>query len=79
MGAIKAGVSVVAFYEKESLDALNDTLKNSHCKGLLFSPSTEIEAEEGATRESFLRKLVPDLEKLYPGDPLQLEAYPHLK
>lgn len=42
MGASKAGVSVVAFHEKDNIDALDSTLKDSGAKGLLFSPSTLI-------------------------------------
>jgi hypothetical protein len=38
MGAIKAGVTIVTFDEKDNLDALNQTLKDSGAKGFLFSP-----------------------------------------
>jgi hypothetical protein len=38
MGAIKAGVTIVTFDEKDSVDALNQTLQDSGAKGLLFSP-----------------------------------------
>lgn len=87
MGAIKAGVTVVTFNEKESIDALHSALKDSKCKGLIFSPSTELaqsgneKVKEGAspdTRRSFIHKLMPELNKLYPGDPLKLDAYPNL-
>jgi len=48
MGAIKAGVGIVTFDEKDSLDALDQTLKDSGAKGLMFSPSTVIsQAENG--------------------------------
>ena len=40
MGAIKAGVSVVTFAEKDSIDALDDALKSTKAKGLIFSPDT---------------------------------------
>jgi hypothetical protein len=38
MGAFKAGVTVVTFDEKESIDALNQALKDSGSRGLMFSP-----------------------------------------
>ena len=52
MGAIKAGVSIVTFDEKDSSDALEHTLATSKAKGLIFSPSTEVES--GETRLTFL-------------------------
>jgi hypothetical protein len=42
MGAIKAGVTIVSFSEKGNIDALNQALKDSGAKGLLFSPATTI-------------------------------------
>lgn len=42
MGAIKAGVTIVTFDEKDNLDALDQTLRDSDAKGLIFSPSTVI-------------------------------------
>ena len=79
MGAIKAGVTIVAFSEKDSIDALNSTLKNSECRGMLFSPQTDVDTKNEVFRETFLKKLMPELNKLYPGDPLDLKNYPHLK
>jgi len=38
VGAFKAGVTVVTFDEKDSLDALSQTLKDSSAKGFLISP-----------------------------------------
>ena len=38
MGAIKAGVTLVAFDEKDSIEALNDTIKDSGARGVMFSP-----------------------------------------
>lgn len=74
MGAIKAGVTVVTFSEKDSIEALGAALKDSHCKGLIFSPSTEIsEGEDQLTRKSHVQKLMPELERLYPGDALNLK------
>ena len=46
MGAFKAGVSIVTFDEKESIDALNETLKESGSRGLMFSPSTVVSHDE---------------------------------
>ena len=43
-----------------------------------MSPQTQI-GESKETRETFLMKLMPDLNKLYPGDPLEISKYPHLK
>lgn len=81
MGAFKAGVSIVTFDEKESVDALNSTLKDSGARGFLFSPQTVIsqEGHNTVTRQTFLQKLMPELHQLYPGDELSLRAYPNLK
>lgn len=65
MGAIKAGVSVVTFDEKESGDAFDHALATSKAKGLIFSPATE--AENGATRLTFLQKMMPELSTMYAG------------
>ena len=46
MGAFKAGVSIVTFSEKESIDALNQTLKDSGARGFMFSPSTVVGHDE---------------------------------
>ena len=55
MGAIKAGVSVVTFDEKDSEEALDHALSASKAKGLIFSPSTEADTDEGpSTRLTFL-------------------------
>lgn len=78
MGASKAGVSVVTFSEKDSVDALHETLKDSGARGLMFSPATEVN-EQGDTRKSFVQKLMPTLENMYPGDALKLQDYPLLK
>ena len=43
MGAIKAGVSVVSFDEKDSADALDHALSTSKARGLLVSLATEVE------------------------------------
>lgn len=40
MGAAKAGVSIVIFEEKDNKDALNQVLRDSNARGLIFSPST---------------------------------------
>jgi hypothetical protein len=83
MGALKAGVSIVTFNEKENIDALNQTLKDSGSRGFMFSPSTVISHDEKAhtevTRSTFLKKLMPELHSLYPGDELNLKSYPNLK
>ena len=58
MGASKAGVSVVTFSEKDNIDALHETLKDSGARGLMFSPSTEVN-DQGDTRKTFVQKLMP--------------------
>ena len=58
MGAAKAGVTVVTFSEKESIDSLNQALKDSGARGLLFSPSTEVN-HDGETRVEYVQKLMP--------------------
>ena len=67
MGAIKAGVSVVSFAEKESQDALDHALSSSNAKGLVFSPSTQTGEDAGTTRQTFLRSLIPELDSMYAG------------
>ena len=52
MGAIKAGVTVVTFDEKDDIDALDNALANSGAKGLIFTPDTA--TGENQTRLSFL-------------------------
>jgi hypothetical protein len=52
MGSIKAGVAVVTFDEKDSIDAFENALASSKAKGLIFSPATE--TSEGNTRQTFL-------------------------
>lgn len=58
MGAFKAGVTVVSFDEKDSVDALDNAL-GSGAKGLIFSPDTV--TGEGETRTTHLQKLIPEL------------------
>jgi len=77
MGAAKAGVTLVTFDEKDSEDALHQTLKDSGARGLFFSPDSE--AGEGTTRASIVKKLMPELERTYKGDAFNLGAYPLLK
>ena len=79
MGAIKAGVSMVSFAEKESQDALDHALSSSDAKGLIFSPSTQIGDDAGTTRQTFLNSLMPELETMYAGQELDLSRYPHLR
>ena len=46
LGALKAGVSIVTFDEKDNIDAVHHALSNSDARGLLFSPQTVISKEE---------------------------------
>ena len=78
MGASKAGVTIVTFSEKDSKDSLHQTLQNSKAKGLVFSPSTKVDAE-GTTRADFVTSLMPELESTNPGELLSINNYPHLK
>ena len=78
MGAAKTGVTIVTFDEKDNIDSLNQALKDSGARGLLFSPSTKVN-DEGDNRESLLQKLIPELKSLFPGDALKLSAFPNLK
>ena len=77
MGAAKAGVTCVTFSEKDDMDALHQTLKDSGARGLYFSPATPIDGD--VTRKTYLQKLMPELEALYPGDSIKLSNYPLLK
>lgn len=79
MGAVKAGVTIVTFDEKDNMDSLSQALAESKCRGLLFSPSTEIDPKNQVTRETFVKRLMPELHGLYPGDALDLSKYPDLK
>ena len=54
MGAIKAGVSVVTFDEKDDCDALDHALATSKAKGVIISPSTQADEESNTTRLTFL-------------------------
>ena len=79
MGAIKAGVSVVTFDEKDSVDALDHALSTSKAKGLIFSPSTETD-DAASTRLTFLQKCIPELSTVYAGQDLRgLSKYPNLQ
>ena len=60
MGSIKAGVAVVTFDEKDSIESFEHALASSKAKGLFFSPLTE--TSEGNTRQTFLQKLIPELD-----------------
>ena len=76
MGAIKAGVTIVSFDEKDSCDALDHAL-GTGAKGLLFSPDSV--TGEGQTRTTFLQKLIPELSGMYKGDELRSAKYPSLE
>lgn len=75
MGAIKAGVTVVTFDEKDSADALDHAL-GSGAKGIIYSPATP--TGEGTTRDTFLQTLIPELSTMMRGDELKAGKYPHL-
>lgn len=53
MGAAKAGVTVVTFDEKNSHEALDQTLRDSGARGLFFSPNTAVN-DNGDTRASLV-------------------------
>lgn len=59
MGAIKAGVSVVTFAEKDSQDALDHALKSTNAKGLIIAPDAA--CGDKLTRASHLHSLMPEL------------------
>lgn len=42
MGAMKAGVSVVTFAEKDNVDALDHALRTTNAKGLIFGPDASV-------------------------------------
>ena len=77
MGAIKAGVTIVSFDEKDDVDALDAALATSGAKGLIFSPDTA--TGENETRLSFLQKLMPELSSMSRGEELSLKKYPSLE
>lgn len=53
MGAAKAGVTVVTFDEKNDVDALSSTLRDSGAAGLVYSAGTQVNDAKD-TRQSFL-------------------------
>lgn len=77
MGAIKAGVKVVTFSEKDSAEALDHALASTQAKGLLFEPSNQVN-EQGTTRLDMVHSLMPELKTMYFGDELNVAKYPHL-
>lgn len=77
MGAIKAGVSVVTFDDKENADALDHALASTKAKGLIFAPDVLMANKE--TRADAVNKLMPELSKMYLGDEINVSKYPHLK
>lgn len=77
MGAMKAGVQIVTFAEKESQDALDHALASSQAKGLLFSPDTAVSDKQ--TRLNFVHDLMPELPTMYFGEDLNVKRYPHLQ
>jgi long-subunit acyl-CoA synthetase (AMP-forming) len=76
MGAIKAGVAVVTFTDKENADALDHALTSTKAKGLIFAPDSPMGKNE--TRGTAVNKLMPELSKMYLGDELNVSRYPNL-
>ncbi len=79
MGAIKAGVSIVTFDEKDSSDAFREALSDSGARGLIVSPGTHIESSANETRADVLANLIPELQTTIPGDHLSCGSFPGLK
>lgn len=77
MGAIKAGVTMVSFAEKDNQDALDHALRTTKAKGLMLTPSSSV--NENSTRKTFLQSLMPELNTMYAGDDLALAKYPNLQ
>jgi len=77
MGAMKAGVSIVTFQEKDSVEALEHAIGSTGAKGLLISPDTAVADKQ--IRADFLASLMPELSKMYLGDELKLAKFPQLK
>lgn len=77
MGSFKAGVQVVTFAEKDSIDALDHALKSTNAKGLFFTPDNRV--DQAQTRASLVDKLMPELRTMYSGDELSVKAYPSLR
>lgn len=77
MGAMKAGIQIVTFAEKESQDALDHALSSSSAKGLLFAPDAAVNDKQ--TRLSFVHDLMPELKTMYFGEDLNVKRYPHLQ
>jgi hypothetical protein len=76
MGAIKAGVSVVTFNDKENADALDHALTSTKAKGLIFAADSPMGNNQ--TRGTVVNNLMPELSKMYLGDELNVSRYPNL-
>ena len=76
IGAIKAGVSIVAVDSKDQINHIGDTLDESGANGILFSPHTKTSGEQ---RANLLLELLPELIDHYPGEKLKVNNFPNLR
>lgn len=75
IGSAKIGVTLVPLLTSSEQD-LEKGLKDSDCKGVLFSANTK---SGGKRRADILNGVFPELESTYSGNPLSFSKYPNLK
>ena len=76
IGAVKAGVTVVAVDAKDEMHHVGDALEASGAKGLLLSPHTKQDGNH--KRANLLLELMPELADYYPGQKLVIDNFPNL-
>lgn len=75
IGMAKIGVTLVPLQSSSGED-LKKALKESECRGVLFSANTK---DEGKRRSDILNQALPGLEDSYPGSSNSFSEYPKLK
>ncbi|CAI2374061.1 unnamed protein product [Moneuplotes crassus] len=77
LGAIKAGVSIVAVGQNDDAHHIGDTIFQSEANGILFSPHTSINGK--TQRANLLLDLMPELIDHTPGQELKVDNFPELR
>lgn len=75
IGMAKVGVALVPL-QSSSAEDLKKALKDSECKGVLFSANTK---SDGKKRSEVLNEVFPDLENSHSGSSLNSSEFPKLK
>lgn len=77
LGAIKAGVSIVAVGQNDEIHHIGDTIFQSGANGILFSPHTSLDGR--TQRANLLLDLMPELIDHVPGQQLKVDNFPELR